>query len=515
MGLVAPLLARPSLLLVLGMIAAGCRPAEALIQRPVPPPPPISAARPVLWVALAPHLGQAPLRLQGAGAPLVLVDARGQRHSGASLELAWRREALPEPLMLDRQVLGPFASFESAEQVAQAWARPGRMPVIAHPAEWEVWAEPGLPAPPGLRPRSQQLRVSQQVVPQLRTASGWRRLQGPVRITAPAGLRWQGGVYAGPFRLQADAHGGWSLVEEVPLERYLEGVLPHEIGAGAPAAALAAQAVLARTWALRNQHRFAVDGYHLCADTQCQVYSDPRQAGGSVRRAITATGSRVLSWQQQPIHAVYHASNGGVAAAYDEAWNAPALPYLRPSVDGPPALRSAVPLPLTTEARLRDLLQRGGQAYGQSHPLFRWTRVLDRAQIEGRLAGTASIGRLQQLQILERGPSGRVVRLALRGSAGSLVLQRDAIRRTLRGLPSTLFLLSNPAPGVWRFEGGGFGHGAGLSQAGAIDLAGRGWSLERILGHYYPGASLVRLESLDHTASPPTSRPATVPGQGP
>jgi SpoIID/LytB domain protein len=292
-------------------------------------------------------------------------------------------------------------------------------------------------------------------------------------------------------------------------------VLPHEIGAGAPAAALAAQAVLARTWALRNQHRFAVDGYHLCADTQCQVYSDPRQAGGSVRRAITATGSRVLSWQQQPIHAVYHASNGGVAAAYDEAWNAPALPYLRPSVDGPPALRSAVPLPLTTEARLRDLLQRGGQAYGQSHPLFRWTRVLDRAQIEGRLAGTASIGRLQQLQILERGPSGRVVRLALRGSAGSLVLQRDAIRRTLRGLPSTLFLLSNPAPGVWRFEGGGFGHGAGLSQAGAIDLAGRGWSLERILGHYYPGASLVRLESLDHTASPPTSRPATVPGQGP
>jgi len=504
-------LVRPSVrsfvVMALGLVAVGCRPAEALIRRPVPLPPPLSATRPVLWVALAAHLGRAPLRLQAAGASLVLVDARGQRHSGISLDLTWRSEVLPEPLRVQRQVLGPFASFESAEQVAQAWARPGRELVIAHPADWEVWAEPGLPAPAGLSPRLEQLRVSQQLVPQLHTPAGWRRLQGPLRITAPQGLRWQGGVYAGPFRLQADAYGGWSLVEEVPLERYLEGVLPHEIGAGAPAAALAAQAVLARTWALRNQHRFAVDGYHLCADTQCQVYSDPRQAGGSVRQAIAATSARVLSWQEQPIHAVYHASNGGVAAAYDEAWSAPALPYLRPAVDGPPPLQAAVSLPLTAPPRLRDLLQRSGQAYGSDHPLFRWTRVLDRAQIERALPAGAAIGRLQQVQVLERGPSGRVLRLSLRGSGGSLVLQRDAIRRTLRSLPSTLFLLSNPAPGVWRFEGGGFGHGAGLSQAGAIDLAGRGWSLERILSHYYPGTRLVPLGALDRsraTAAGPT-----------
>jgi SpoIID/LytB domain protein len=310
-------------------------------------------------------------------------------------------------------------------------------------------------------------------------------------------LRWKGGTYAGPFRLQADAYGGWSLVEQVPLERYLEGVLPHEIGAGAPAAALAAQAVLARTWALRNQHRFAVDGYHLCADTQCQVYSDPRQAGAGVRRAIAATRGQVLSWQRRPIHAVYHASNGGVAAGYEEAWAGTGLPYLRPAVDGPPSLVAALPLPLTEGGRLRTLLQRGDQAYGAAHPLFRWTRRFDRSQIVQALGPrAASIGSLQQVQVLERGPSGRVVRLALRGSAGEVVLQRDAIRRTLRGLPSTLFDLTSAGPGVWRFEGGGFGHGAGLSQAGAIDLASRGWSLERILSRYYPGTTLVGLEAL-------------------
>jgi SpoIID/LytB domain protein len=291
-------------------------------------------------------------------------------------------------------------------------------------------------------------------------------------------------------------------VEQVPLERYLEGVLPHEIGAGAPAAALAAQAVLARTWALRNQHRFAVDGYHLCADTQCQVYSDPRQAGAGVRRAIAATRGQVLSWQRRPIHAVYHASNGGVAAGYEEAWAGTGLPYLRPAVDGPPSLVAALPLPLTEGGRLRTLLQRGDQAYGAAHPLFRWTRRFDRSQIVQALGPrAAAIGSLQQVQVLERGPSGRVVRLALRGSAGEVVLQRDAIRRTLRGLPSTLFDLTSAGPGVWRFEGGGFGHGAGLSQAGAIDLASRGWSLERILSRYYPGTTLVGLESLAPTGS--------------
>jgi len=492
--------------LALALLTGGCRPAAALIRPAVPAPPAVRPERPELWVALAAHLGQAPLQLLGAGAPLQLVDARGERHSGAQLQLRWRSVPLPQPLQLERQVLGPFPSFESAEQVALAWRREGREVVVAHPADWQVWAEPGLPPPAGQRPRLQRLRLSQQLQPELQTPAGWRRLQGPLQITAPRGLRWQGGLYAGPFRLQADAYGSWSLVEQVPLERYLEGVLPHEIGASAPASALAAQAVLARTWALRNQHRFRVDGYHLCADTQCQVYSDPRQAGAGVRRAISATRGRVLSWNQQPIHAVYHASNGGVAAGYEEAWAGPPLPYLRAAVDGPTALVTATPLPLRAEASLRRLLQQGGQAYGSSHPLFRWSRRLDRDQIARALGpAAAGLGRLQQLQVLERGPSGRVVRLALRGSAGELVLSRDAIRRTLRTLPSTLFVLAPAGPGIWRLEGGGFGHGAGLSQAGAIDLAGRGWSLERILSHYYPGTRLLPLEAL---SAPVPSREA-------
>ena len=72
--------------------------------------------------------------------------------------------------------------------------------------------------------------------------------------------------------------------------------------------------------------------------------------------------------------------------------------------------------------------------------------------------------------------------------SSSLVFRLDAIRRNLNVLPSTLFVVQKVEEGVWEFSGGGFGHGVGLSQAGAIDLAFRGWTTEQILRHYYPSA---------------------------
>jgi SpoIID/LytB domain protein len=286
-------------------------------------------------------------------------------------------------------------------------------------------------------------------------------------------------------------------VEEAPLERYLEGVVPHEIGAASPAAALAAQAVLARTWAVRNRDRFRADGYHLCADTQCQVYSDPTQASPSVRQAIVSSRGQVLAAADQPIHAVYHASNGGVAAGLEEAWAVEAVPYLQPFVDGDPAFVGRTPLPVTP-AGLAVLLRQGQGAHGVDHPLFRWQRTLTAARLDAALAARGlAVGRPSGMKVLERGASGRATALEIVGDKNrTVVLRLDGIRRTLRELPSTLFTLSPSGSGAWLVRGGGFGHGVGLSQAGAIDLARRGWTTERILKHYYPGADLKPLESL-------------------
>jgi SpoIID/LytB domain protein len=477
--------------------------AEILGHWPVPPPPPLRSMDPVLWVALASHLGPtgeadqvAPLRLRAAAGELTLVDGSGRRLSRPELVLAWRWQPLARPLSLRRRVLGPFASYESAEAAAQRWQRLGVRPEIARGQDWEVWGPAEAAPPAGLASRLYERRLSRRPGLDVMSSAGGLALDQPVRIEAPGGLLWKGGVYSGPFRLIADSQGTWSLVEEVPLERYLEGVVPHEIGAGAPDAALAVQAVLARTWAVRNRVRYQVDGYHLCADTQCQVYLDPRQAGAAVRRAIASTRGLVLTAAGQPIHAVYHASNGGVAAGLEEAWDVEAVPYLRAFADGPAGFVARTPVPLSPAA-LTTLLQGGSQAYGADHPLFRWQRRLSAARIGAALgARAAAVGEVRSLKVVERGPSGRVLALDIAGANGSIVLRRDAIRRTLRELPSTLFTLAPTGTGVWQVMGGGFGHGAGLSQAGAIDLGRQGWNVERILNHYYPGAVLQPLNGL-------------------
>ncbi|MFM7548385.1 MAG: SpoIID/LytB domain-containing protein [Cyanobacteriota bacterium] len=492
--------------------AAGCQaqvaaPAvQPLVHLPTAPPPPVTASQPRLWVALAAHLGgPGELSLPSAQGQLHLSDGRGVAVQAAVVTLRWSRQALPAPLLVRRLALGPFASYESAEALAERWRAEGASPVVARPRDWELWAPVGSPALPGETARLVEQRHTHGWIPLLSTTAGARPLQGPVRIEAPAGLRWAGGVFAGPFRLQPDAHGGWTLLEQVPVERYLLGVVPHEIGPGAPPAALAAQAVLARTWALRNQHRFAVDGYHLCADTQCQVYADPRQAGPAVGRALAVTAGRVLAWQGQPIHAVYHATNGGVSAAFEEVWSGSPLPYLRPALDGPSPRLTSLGLTLPLDASgLSRLLGSAQASHGSDHPLFRWHRLLDGVALTtAARAADPRFGQVSRVNVLERGPSGRVLALELTGSfrddaarTSQVVLRRDAIRRSLRQLPSTLFLVKPAGPGLWRFEGGGFGHGAGLSQAGAIDLARQGWSLERILAHYYPDTQLLPLSAL-------------------
>ncbi|MFN5118154.1 MAG: SpoIID/LytB domain-containing protein [Cyanobacteriota bacterium] len=514
----------PRLLVVATLLlSGGCRAADGpaepaagtttpLLHLPVPAAAELQPAEPVLWVALAAHLGPAvaaassngdvgaapPLKLRAASGAVTLIDASGQRFMAPELVLHWQRRPLAAPVQVRRQAIGPFASYESADQAAARLRALGMEVRIARPRDWEVWVPADARLPVGTDGTLVEQRLTERLALTLRRAAGVVELEGPIRLLAPGGLRWGEGVYGGPFRLLADAHGGWSLVEEVPLERYLEGVLPHEIGAGAPGAALEVQGVLARTWAVRNRHRFEVDGYHLCADTQCQVYRDPRQAGDPVRRAIAASRHRVLTWENEPIHAVYHASNGGMAAGFEEGWNGAPLPYLRPFADGPAPFAKRLPVPVAP-ASLAKLLQDGSQAYGADHPLFRWQRRLTAGQIGAALGGdAAAIGAVRNLRVRERGASGRVVALEIQGSQGTRLLRMDAIRRTLRSLPSTMFTVQAEGAGVWLVQGGGFGHGAGLSQAGAIDLARRGWTTPKILQHYYPGTALQPLGGPEH-----------------
>ena len=463
-----------------------------------PETPLISSEKNVLLVGIKPYLGkeiindqESPsLRLVSIGRNLILKDANGVIRKAKEINIGWRAQQLLNPKVFVRNKIGPFASFESAERLANDLKDKGIESTIAHPLDWEVWVSGDIEMPPAIKSTYQKIKVSKLVFPYLDGNDGKIALQGPISLQAPDGLRWEKGIYSGPFSIQPDAYGSWTLVEHVPIERYLNGVVPYEIGASSPEAALAAQAVLARTWAMANSHRFKVDGYNLCSDTQCQVYKDPSKANLKIKTAIKKTTGKILTWNKKPINTVYHATNGGVMASVDEAWSINQVPYLQMRLDGPKHWAGSVDLPLSNEKYLKSFLFSKSEAFGSDHPLFRWERTIESSQISKQLKKAQKVGSSfhpYKIEVLRRGSSGRVTSLKIEGKSGSkILLKLDDIRRVLRELPSTLFVVKEIKEGKWLFSGGGFGHGAGMSQSGAIELAKKGWTTKQILSHYYP-----------------------------
>ena len=253
---------------------------------------------------------------------------------------------------------------------------------------------------------------------------------------------------------------------------------------------LAKAHVLARTWAIANKHRFKVDGYNLCSDTQCQVYKDPSKADQKIKRAIKTTAGKILTWNQKPINTVYHATNGGVMASIDEAWLTQPVPYMQMRLDGPKDWSRKVDLPLSSEEHLKSFLLSESEAFGSDHPLFRWNRTLESYEISKQLTQAQKVTSTfypKKIDAISRGKSGRVTSLKIEDNSGAeILLKLDDIRRVLRQLPSTLFVVNEIKEGKWRFSGGGYGHGAGMSQSGAIELAKNGWTTKQILSYYYP-----------------------------
>jgi peptidoglycan hydrolase-like amidase len=251
-------------------------------------------------------------------------------------------EPLPEATLGERVVLSNHRSFETAEYSANQWRQRGIEPEIAQPGGWEVWANRdryNTPLVRRLLVKNLQAQGFTDVVLDSRVlgqipklyfeANGYRYQRdtldlrasgGRVRVTQP-GDPPVTRVYGGTLRLQPNTYGTYTLVNSVPIETYLRGVVPHEIGPSAPVPAIQAQAVLARTYALRNLRRFAIDDYQLCADTQCQVYRGLTGTVPVADQGIQATQGEVLTYQNELVDALYSSTSGGITAAFSDVWD--------------------------------------------------------------------------------------------------------------------------------------------------------------------------------------------------
>lgn len=458
-----------------------------------------------------------------------MKDTQGQVQTLETnkLTLNIAEQPLSQALLREYIVLSDHATFETAEDSAKQWQEKGIKVEITQPGRWQVWAKRDVYKTPLLRRwLLQSLRTKGFEDPYLESEILTTKSQAtftladqqyssdyleilpgdnPIQVSHPQGTVRR---YGGSLKLQRNAYGTYTLVNQVPLETYLRGVVPHEIGPNAPANAAKAQTIIARTYALRNLRRFKADNYELCANTHCQVYYGLSQTSAKADRAIAATEGLVLTYDDELVDALYSSTTGGVTASFSDAWNGEERPYLKAVIDAPKPIWDLSQKSLADEQAFRDFisLKQGFNETGRN--VFRWNRqatIVSLTQdlqkyLEKRKHPLADFKTIQSMQVTERSTSGRILTMTVETDQGILELQKNEVRSAFGPPRSTLFYLepiynNQEQLTGYAFVGGGFGHGVGMSQFGSYNLANLGWSAEEILAFYYPGTKIQPLNN--------------------
>jgi stage II sporulation protein D len=306
--------------------------------------------------------------------------------------------------------------------------------------------------------------------------------------------------YRGRLHLTVDAGGRLAAVLALPLEELLRGLVPSEMPAGSPPEALRAQAVTARSNVLAQiGTRHLADPWSLCSDVHCQAYRGEGAQVASTDAAVRDTSGEALFAvaDGRLVDGVYSAMCGGHGENNDAVWGGTPSPSLRGRPDLVAADASAWAGGLASEGRVSAFLAGAPLAWcarapGSKADRYRWERRIAPEKLDIMLA-TLGVGAVDDLVVVERGASGRALALRVDGDRGSATVHGELrIRRLLGDLPSAMFVIAPEREG-WAFRGGGWGHGVGMCQWGAIARAGAGQGYRQILGAYFAGAAVARI----------------------
>lgn len=309
--------------------------------------------------------------------------------------------------------------------------------------------------------------------------------------------------YFGRLYAVVDSAGKLAAVNLVSLEALAKGIVPSEIFASAHPEALKAQAVTARGEILAKVGaRHVGDPYLLCAEQHCQVFKGASGEHRRTNRAVDETrGEALFASDGRLVPSYYSAMCGGHTEDNDAVWGGPPDPSIRGRPDFPPSEQTKAFTEGIGEALLRRWLASDVPSYcatasSSRAKNYRWTRTFTQAEVDV-IAAAYEVGRVLSLEVDGRGISGRAKTLVLRGDEGEARVHSElSIRRLFRMLPSGMFVVDAEGTGAARrfvFTGGGWGHGAGMCQTGAIGRAEQGATYRQILSHYYSGAQVARM----------------------
>lgn len=318
-----------------------------------------------------------------------------------------------------------------------------------------------------------------------RLKKGELRISGEKKLCVKSMERGYGTPsYAGTLELISTAEG-IVLINELPVETYLCGVVPSEMPASYELEALKAQAVCARSYAYRQMENYAYPEYkaHVNDSTDYQVYGNSKQQTASTE-AVKATSGETVKYKGKVVTTYYYSTSCGQTTTV-EAWGSK---------------------PEKKNAYLASVQVKGTQGdYEKDLPWYRWEATISKETLSNLIGLNTGedIGMLKSVKVTKRGPGDVALRLKAVGEKGSVVVETEnKIRAALGGtgyeiekqdgsvvnsmtlLPSAFFTIQKSGDS-FVIQGGGFGHGIGMSQNGANEMAKDGKDYQEILKLFY------------------------------
>lgn len=269
----------------------------------------------------------------------------------------------------------------------------------------------------------------------------------------PKGVKQR--TYEGDLLVSAFDKNNLKVINDVDFETYLAGVVQSEIY-GKQSDIFRVQAIISRTWALRNMKKHKADGYNFCDYVHCQAYQNRCVRPDIMLGTMQSSGETIVDKDGNLIDTPFHSNSGGQTANSEDVWRA-ALPYLRSVKD-------------TFSFHMR-----------QSD----WTKVISKDKWLNYFAKT------HKLNTQDASVRNTLLTFTQNERQAKIMGVQLTRVRTDFGLKSTFFTVTtDPKSGDVVLNGHGYGHGVGLSQEGTIRMVGLGIAYDSIIRHYYSGAKI-------------------------
>lgn len=291
-----------------------------------------------------------------------------------------------------------------------------------------------------------------------------------IRLKVPEGafIHIDGRAFRGEVDIIRKDNMKIMAINRVPLEEYLYGVLYNEVSHRWPIEAIKAQAIAARTFALYQARQNKLQDYDLTNDIYSQVYSGATSERWSTTRAVKLTVGEILTYQGDIFPAYYHATCAGHTEDASNLW----------AVDLPP-------------------LKGVECQFCKESPHYKWAKNIPLADLEKKLYDSGyKVDKIKSISVLAKNKYGRVDKIEIKDEADiSSILTAKDFRQMIgpNDMRSTAFTPSVNNDKL-ALDGFGWGHGVGMCQWGAKDIARHGKKYDEILKYYYPGTEISTID---------------------